>query len=148
MPTTAGESRIARSPGDEQGAAVPHPETAGAWRRIAAIAAFGLVVGVVLFAISSAYPNRGFLGPLCRQNTNEAGFDPWTGLPHGSTYVCRPIGPSDPPAHLVSDPMPDDLAGRRAIPMPVGFGVGVIAAVFFLALRDRRRSRPVRRPTT
>lgn len=101
------------------------------------LCASGIVLGTLLFLLSAHYPNRMYLGPICRRNTTEAGFDAWTGLPHTSTYVCEPAFDGDPPAHLVADPMPDDLVNRRAIPLPVGFVVGVGVAGLVMAARRR-----------
>lgn len=122
---------------------MPHSIRSGAARHIAEICVAGLVVSIVMFAMTSGYASPGYLGPLCRSSTIEAGFDPWTGLPHGPAYVCEPTFAGDPPTHLVAEPIPAELVGRRAIPMPVGFAVGAVAAGLFLALRDRRRRRPV-----
>lgn len=102
----------------------------------------GVVVGVVAFEATGQYPRLGYLGPLCRSDdVRAAGFDPWTGEPVGDVYRCDPIGPGDPPSHLVTLPVPDDLVGRHAIPFPVGFAVGCVAAtVFVLRPRHGRRT--------
>jgi len=104
----------------------------------------GLLVGVVAFAFTGSYPQVGYLGPLCRSDeVRAAGFDPWTGLPVGGIYRCDPTFPGDLPSHLVPLPVPEDLVGRRAIPVPVGFAVGAVLSLVLLRMRDRSRD-PVR----
>jgi hypothetical protein len=100
----------------------------------------GVLVGVVAFAFTGSYPQVGYLGPLCRSDeVRAAGFDPWTGLPVGSIYRCDPTHPQDPPSHLVPLPVPDDLVGRRAIPVPVEFAAGVVLGLLLMRIRDRSR---------
>lgn len=36
-------------------------------------------------------------------------------------------------------PIQNDMVGRQAIPVPVGFVIGGLAAVVLLVLKDRRR---------
>src|SRR5688572_26490212 len=70
----------------------------------------------------------------------ETGFDAWTGLPHGSTIEYRqtPFSLARAPH---TDDVPVELRDRRAIPLPVGFAVGV-AVVLVVAEQRRTRVRP------
>ena len=115
--------------------------------QVTAIVLAGFLFGVVTFAATSWYPQQMYLGPLCRSaDVRPAGFDPWTGEPVGDVYRCDPIWTGDPPSHLVTLPVPDDLLGRWAIPIPVGFLLGSILLTALLvgrqsAVRASRRQR-------
>jgi hypothetical protein len=70
------------------------------------------------------------------------GFDPWTGQPHGRIYTaydCLKV-PADPHAVVttVKVDVPDEFAGRQAIPLPIGFVIGGIITLSGLALVRRR----------
>jgi hypothetical protein len=112
--------------------------------QVTAMVLGGFLVGIVAFAATSAYPQQMYLGPLCRsEDLRPAGFDPWTGEPVGDVYRCDPTWSGDPPAHLVTLPVPEDLVGRRAISIPVGFMIGcvllsavLVARRFALIARD------------
>ena len=106
-----------------------------------------LVVGVLAgwgaYALTAQHQQHGYLGPLCRgAEVSGDGFDPWTGDPIGATYVCEQLFPDSPPTHLVTSPPPDDLVGRRAIPVQVGFAVGFVGTALLLWLRRRRDIQP------
>lgn len=116
----------------------------GAGRRLVAWLAAGLVGGLIVgwaaFALTATHQPYGYLGPLCRsESLQDAGFSPWTGEPVPNIYVCEQVSPEFPPTHVVTLPLPDDLVGRRAIPVPVGFAVGFAATPIILWLWDRRR---------
>ena len=99
----------------------------------------GVLAGLGAFALTAQHQQYVYLGPLCRSNeVRAAGFDPWTGQPIGSIYVCEQTHPDDPPTHLVTGPIPDDLLGRRAIPVQAGFAFGFVATALLLWLRRRR----------
>ena len=99
----------------------------------------GVLTGLGAFALTAQHQQYGYIGPLCRSDeVRSAGFDPWTGEPIGAIYVCEPTHPDDPPMHLVTDPPPDDLLGRRAIPVQIGFAVGSVATAVLLWARRRR----------
>lgn len=95
----------------------------------------GTLLGIGLF-VATSFVDRGderYTGP-CRAE-RPAGFDPWSGSPRGAVLDC--IESTDP----VSGDVPDALAGRRAIPIPVGFALGAAgtaAILVWLGLRDRR----------
>jgi hypothetical protein len=116
------------------------------FRRLVAALAVGLIVGVGAYALTGYWTQQVFLG-FC-QPTIQAGFDPWTGLPHGSTIHCPPgsgtsIGATDDtkPQTTFVDPIPTEIAGRRAIPVPIGFILGGGAALLLPLVR--RRAQPV-----
>jgi hypothetical protein len=110
--------------------------------RVTTIAMAGCLFGVVAFAATSSYPQQMYLGPLCRsQDVRAAGFDPWTGEPVGDIYGCDPTWEGDQPSHLVTLPVPEDLVGRRAIPIPAGFVLGAgLTTALFLARREPSRN--------
>jgi hypothetical protein len=70
--------------------------------------------------------------------TQSAGFDLWTGLPHGRVYerYC----PGSPTG--IHDPLPPDMQGRRAVSLPDAFPVawtgGLLVSAAALVLRNRR----------
>jgi hypothetical protein len=102
-------------------------------RLVMAVMLFACLAGVLVFAATSSYPQMMYLGPLCRsQDVRPPGFDPWTGEPVGDIFRCDPVRPDDPPSHLVTLDVPDDLIGRRAIPVPVGFAFGALLATGLL----------------
>jgi hypothetical protein len=99
-----------------------------------AVAIFvGIVVGWTTFALtSSVIPYQTSTGGLCRSfSQRDGGFDPWTGLPFGWALTCD--------AYHYEAPIPANVAGRRAIPVPVGFAVGSIGTAIALIVFDRRR---------
>ena len=104
------------------------------------IVAAGLATGVIAFASTGSYPQRGYLGPICNTGiVRDAGFDPWTGEPVGAIYRCDPTAAGDPPSHLVPIQLPDDLVGRRAVPIPIGFAFGALVAAPVVFLVRRRK---------
>jgi hypothetical protein len=111
-------------------------------RSIAVVVLSGVVTATVLFVLTSHSPVYGYLGPLCATRTVvHPGFDPWTGEPHGRTYECKSFDGSA--ITLVTDKAPDELIDRRAVPLPVGFVVGVFFALVWLtvaSVADRRAS--------
>jgi len=99
----------------------------------------GIVVGMGAFALSSAHAPRGaHSNPLCYDlQTEEAHFDLWSGRPVGLVLTCsQPLGGT--PWDLRA-PVPEDMAGRSAIPFPVGFAAGALIAGGLLHVVDRRR---------
>ncbi len=111
--------------------------------RLALVVLAGSLVAVVAFNATSATLQRfGHSNPPCRGLVVvEAAYDPWTGLPHGTEFTC-PVSASWPTGwHLQSTP-PEEVAGTRAIPMPVGFALGCLTAAGAIFLIDRRRRRP------
>ena len=116
----------------------------GAVRSIALVVAGGVIVAFVAFALTSAAPFGRYLGPICVDDVARPGFDIWTGEPHGrivDQYQCPP----DPPEARVNVvrfayPVPDQMVGRRAMPLPVGFIAGCVLTIGLLAIfRVRRR---------
>jgi hypothetical protein len=144
----------------------PADQTDGRWllhgatsmsalRRVTRLAAAtlcaGLAIGLVGFGLTASHPPYFYLGPLCATaNVQLPGFDPWTGLPQGRIYVCNETYIRDdgttvvgPPPRIVADPIQDELVGRRAIPLPIGFVVGALISaplVVGLDLIRRRQS--------
>jgi hypothetical protein len=114
----------------------------------------GVVLSVAAFWLTSTTPRYESIVEPCTVPVAFPGFDPWTGQPGGLTYddyggTCL----SDPnfawgnPTRVV-DPVPDEMLGRQAIPLPVGFAVGsVITIVAIVAMRRRRRVEPPGRPS-
>jgi hypothetical protein len=102
---------------------------------------------VGLFLFTSQHQTYLALGPLCLSDVIEqADFDPWTGEPHGITWVCDPSRNPDvegvvvgTPRVIVDDP-PIEMAGRTAVPLPIGFLVGAtVSIVAFFARGAWRR---------
>jgi hypothetical protein len=101
--------------------------------RLIAALAVGAAVGLGGFELTGQGPPA--IVPTFCQPTAQAGFDPWTGLPHGLTYHCPPVsdqsaGTTDDtrPQTTFVDPIPPEMASRRAIPIPLGFvlGAGIV----------------------
>ncbi len=68
------------------------------------------------------------------------GFDPWTGQPHGLTveYAAVPgLRDAMPPFTAGA---PASLEGRRAIPLQVGFTIGLFITFGLLLVTRRRRN--------
>ena len=107
-------------------------------KSIAVVVLAGVVTALVLFGVtggSATYSYLGFCGP-----TVAPGFDPWTGEPHGGIFRCTRI---DGPITIEPGEVPDDLIGRRAVPLPVGFALGAFIALVWLPvgwIADRRRA--------
>jgi hypothetical protein len=94
---------------------------------------------------SSMPPEQAHSNPVCVGIVqHDAGFDPWTGVPHGRFYTCPPA-PGATPTVYFQVALPEDVAGHRAIPVPVGFAIGLLFAggIWFLlaVARDRRPTR-------
>lgn len=118
-------------------------------RQLVLAAVVGLVIGVGTFWLTSMQPQF-FYTRSCHPGVAQ-GFDPWRGSPHGATLLCEPsnlIGAplAEPSIALstmstIEEPTPDDLVGRRAIPVPLGFLVG--AGCFLILTSTRRHQRPM-----
>jgi hypothetical protein len=64
-----------------------------------------------------------------------SGFSPWTGEPHGwSATVPRSLNLGDAVEH---GPVPDDIRGRWAIPLPLGFALGAAAGLGLVVVGRR-----------
>ncbi len=70
-----------------------------------------------------------------------SGFDPLTGLPHGWSYTI-PARMSLDAARVTTGPVPPDMQGRWAIPLPLGFTLGVLAGLAIVTLARRFPSGP------
>ena len=109
---------------------------------IATLVLSGVITAIALFGVTGWTPTYGYLGPLCQTRTViQPGFDAWTGEPHGRTFECADIL-NGGAITLVEDEPPDDLIDRRAVPLPVGFALGVTVAGSWLTVAlilDRRR---------
>jgi hypothetical protein len=104
------------------------------------VIAGGLFIGLLAFVITSQTQAYMYLGGPGIHVISKPGFDAWTGLPHGSTIEYRqtPFSLARAPH---TDDVPVELRDRRAIPLPVGFAVGV-AVVLVVAEQRRTRVRP------
>ena len=108
-------------------------------RRVLLACAVGLVVGIGAFVLTSGGLGGRVLG-LCHPAT-QAGFNPWTGIPYGATWSGEqiPLGNCGPARQ---DPPPPDIATRWAIPVPLGFAVGVGIVLLVLPRRNAGRGHP------
>jgi hypothetical protein len=111
-----------------------------------AVLAGASILGTVAFLLTSSTPTYSRLGPLCLTGiVREPGFDPWTGEPFGTIYRCTndlPVG--IPGTRDVTEDPPDDLASRRAIPIPAGAALGVLVLGGLAVFKRGRAARPVR----
>jgi len=107
------------------------------------VIAGGLIVGLVSFLLSSVHTPYSYLGGPGIRVISGAGFDAWTGLPHGATieYEETSISPAVAPH---TEDVPAELRTRRAIPVPVGIVVGSSGALAIL-LGYQRGGRGARR---
>ena len=86
-----------------------------------------------------------YLGGPCTEYKAFPYIDPWTGHWVSGLYVdtsadVPPFDCSAPGGSVALDP-PPDLAGSRAIPMPIGFALGAtgaLAALTLLCVSNRR----------
>jgi hypothetical protein len=113
---------------------------------LALAAAIGLAFAFLAFAITGAHERSVWLGgPVGPRGSAPcswigADFDPLTGIPHGEVVACTNAA--------THKPIPPDLAGRWAIPLPLGFLVGSGAALMLgaaigaLRRRDHRAMVP------
>ena len=113
--------------------------------------AFILAIGVVValaayFATSMRAPDAApdldvVRLPIYVLSWKASHFDPLTGEPRGLSYTANNhgLGPI-----VRVEPVPADMVGRRAIPLPLGFGLGALAGLA-LIVTARRRATP--RPT-
>ena len=83
---------------------------------------------------ASGRPGGIHLGPYAQQ-VSLSGFDPWTGQPHGWQYTEHPHGIGTPTTTY--GPVPSDLVGRWAIPLPIGFVIGILAGVVLVTAARR-----------
>lgn len=97
------------------------------------------LLGVALFFVTSSQPLSPTSG-LCRVQTLEpAGFNPWTGEPHGGRYTYDDcLGMTDGATHEFTPDPPAEIAGRRAVSIPVGMVVGLIVLGSLRIYRYRR----------
>ena len=83
----------------------------------------GLIVGFGAF-LPTAMDSQDQVLSMCYPGL-MAGFDPWTGMAHGTTLHCPQLNVDGTQSSVTQYiPMPPDLATRRAIPVPLGFAVG------------------------
>jgi hypothetical protein len=111
---------------------------------VAGLALLAAAMGWGLFAVTAIHEPSMYLGPIGIVELQQMdGFDPWTGAPHGRVYVsdgglAGMVG--DPPRTLVHEAAPASIAGRRAIPVWVGFGATLaIGWVVLVGRRGRAR---------
>jgi hypothetical protein len=84
---------------------------------------------------SEAFPGLTVHPPIFIRSWEEAHFDLLTGEPRGWSYT-RPnrITPGET---TTVGPVPADMVGRRAVPLPLGFAVGALGAYAALAVARR-----------
>ena len=108
------------------------------FRQLVLTVIVGIVIGSGAFLLSSQQPPFFYLG-FCHPGIAQ-GFDPWTGLPHGATLECvLSAATAATQPSTVSRPVPDELATRRAVPVPVGFVLGASIALALVSVGNRRR---------
>ncbi len=92
-------------------------------RQVVFACVVGLIVGYGAFLLTAVSPDEKVIS-MCYP-VLDAGFDPLTGTPHGTTLNCPQLHPDGTQTSVTQDvPMSADLASRRAIPVPLGFVVG------------------------
>jgi len=112
--------------------------------RLAFVVLAGIAVGWAAFSLTSGGIPPTSLGAAayvpCEvwPQGDAPGFDPWTGQPHFPRLICAKSGAP------LEYPVPAEMVGRWAIPVPVGFLIGAAAAAGVLLLIDRRRRPPDR----
>jgi hypothetical protein len=111
-------------------------------RRIAAPVLVGLAVGWGGFTLTSRHEPPS-IGTVCIPS-RAGGFSPWSGEPLIQVWGCTNL--TSAPGSLPGQPVkmvatysvvsriPDDVVGRRAVPVPVGFALGFLLTPFLLRL--------------
>lgn len=114
-------------------------ESSVPWK-IGVVLAGALIIGIASFLLTSSTPSYSYLGSICMTGiVREPGFDPWTGEPHGLTFRCtNDLGIGDVGTHDVTENPPDDIANRRAIPIPAGMALGVLVLGGLAVFSERR----------
>jgi hypothetical protein len=109
---------------------------------LAAAAVFGFIVAFLAHGLTA--DTGRYFGTVCFRTVHPPGFDPWTGEPFGaaitpSGFDCH----SDVPmGTVIQTETPSILAGRRAIPLLVGFVAGFVPAIAVMLLVDRMSATP------
>ena len=114
------------------------------------ILGMGVIVALAAFAATSARaadapadfdfqnaagrPGGIHLSPYV-MDVEGSGFDLWTGEPHGWWYRENPHGMGE---NTERGPVPADIAGRRAIPFPLGFALGALVGLALVTVSRRR----------
>ncbi len=85
---------------------------------------------------TEAFPGLSVYPPIYIKSWEEAHFDPLSGDPRGWSYI-RPnrVGPGE---ITTVGPVPADMVGRWAVPLPLGFAVGGLAGSAIVAFARRR----------
>jgi hypothetical protein len=99
----------------------------------------GVFVAAVLYFATSVTAPHTYLGSPCWSEWVYPGFDAWTGEPHGLSFTTSDCGATEP--RMVNIALPDDMVGRTAVPLPVGFVIGTAAGLLLVGIRSRRRAR-------
>jgi len=113
--------------------------------RLVLVLAGAAVLSVAAFWLTSTTPRyEPSVGP-CTDHFTFPGFDPWTGQPHGFIYddygdtcLTDPNFAWENPTR-VAEPVPDEMLGRQAIPLPVGFAIGSVITMGAMVVTRRRR---------
>jgi hypothetical protein len=118
-------------------------ESSAPWR-VGVVVIGALVVGAALFLLTSFHRQYTYLGPLCLTGVvRDAGFDPWTGRPYGATIECTDLlGIGDIGVRQITVGPPEDIADRRAIPVPLGVSLGLLVLGSLALLLERRGRTP------
>jgi len=83
-----------------------------------------------------AFPGLTVYPPIYIERWAEAHFDPLSGAPQGWSYTSpNRLGAGDT---TTVGPVPADMVGRWAVPLPLGFLVGGLAAYALVAAWRRR----------
>ena len=108
---------------------------------IAVLVLGGMFTALALFIVTAWTPRYVYTGPLCQLRTiADPGFDPWTGEPRGRIFDCQPVDGS--PMTRINAYPPSELLERRAVPLPLGFAIGVSMASMWLRSSGVLPSRP------
>jgi hypothetical protein len=82
-----------------------------------------------------AFPGLEHYPPIYIKSWEDAHFDPLTGEPRGWSYTTpNRVGPGD---ITTFGPVPADMVGRWAVPLPLGFAVGGLGAYAAVAVARR-----------
>jgi hypothetical protein len=103
----------------------------------------------VIFALaayaftSTAASSCNVLGGIGIEVVSCPGFDAWTGEPHGLTVKYNAVPGLHEAVPPKTDDVPADMRDMRAIPLPVGFTIGLFLTIGVLQAARLRRTAPI-----